>query len=323
VQICDTADYKSALLPRPALSHPQSSILNPQSSITLAFSLVEILVAVALMSFIVLGLLLMFNQTQRVFNGGMAQQDIMESGRAVMSMVVADLQQVTPSQVPGTINFFARNSPLFNPPLRQGLPGTATLRANSIQTLFFVTQYNLDWTGIGYQVLEDSPGAACVGALYRYTTNTTRPNASDLSRAFLNAPPNSPNLRRIADGIVHFRVQAFATNGFPLVPYPVGNPQATRPLCFRTNSYSPWTVFVKGATNDAIAPENSYFVSNAVPAYLDFELGVLEPKTLERFKSIGDRNAQRAYLSNHAAQVHIFRQRIPIRNVDPTAYVYP
>jgi hypothetical protein len=26
------------------------------------------------------------------------------------------------------------------------------------------------------------------------------------------------------------------------------------------------------------------------------------------------------YLTNYAGQVHIFRQRIPIRNVDPTAY---
>jgi hypothetical protein len=30
--------------------------------------------------------------------------------------------------------------------------------------------------------------------------------------------------------------------------------------------------------------------------------------------------AQRSYLSNHVSEVHLFRQRIPIRNVDYTAY---
>jgi hypothetical protein len=30
--------------------------------------------------------------------------------------------------------------------------------------------------------------------------------------------------------------------------------------------------------------------------------------------------AARTYLSNHVAQVHIFRQRIPVRNVDPSVY---
>jgi len=70
----------------------------------------------------------------------------------------------------------------------------------------------------------------------------------------------------------------------------------------------------------------------AVPAYLELEVGFLEPHILDRYKAIASGfvpgtpppqaiiNAQRNYLSNHVAQVHLFRQRIPVRNVDFAAY---
>src|SRR5205085_5373952 len=88
-----------------------------------------------------------------------------------------------------------------------------------------------------------------------------------------------------------------------------------------------WTnVAMNGAVGywdpSALDQVNCTFWSNAVPAYLELELGVLEPHILERFRGIGSGNqlAQRQYLSNHVAQVHLFRQRIPIRNVDFKAY---
>jgi hypothetical protein len=68
---------------------------------------------------------------------------------------------------------------------------------------------------------------------------------------------------------------------------------------------------------------NYVFSSNAVPAYVELELGILESQALERYKSIPDvNNAPLNFLqnSNQTARVHLFRQRIPIRNVDPSAY---
>jgi hypothetical protein len=59
-----------------------------------------------------------------------------------------------------------------------------------------------------------------------------------------------------------------------------------------------------------------------VPAYLEVELGVLDSQTYQRFKGL-DASApasQVQFLSNRVAQVHVFRQRIPIHNVDTTAY---
>jgi hypothetical protein len=49
-------------------------------------------------------------------------------------------------------------------------------------------------------------------------------------------------------------------------------------------------------------------------------MGVLEDRTLQHAESLLTAADQMNYLSNHVGQVHIFRQRIPIRNVDPTAY---
>src|SRR5262245_60876643 len=130
------------------------------------FSLIEILVTVALLAFIILGLLGMFIQTQKAFRGSMKQTDVLGSGRAVMDMITRELAQMTPSQMGRTINFSADvppgpsqippsaapiNSPpyaevsgaLTGPgygPIRQGLPGTVTpplVRTNVIQRIFF------------------------------------------------------------------------------------------------------------------------------------------------------------------------------------------
>jgi hypothetical protein len=62
------------------------------------------------------------------------------------------------------------------------------------------------------------------------------------------------------------------------------------------------------------------FWSNAVPAFVELEIGILEDRAWERFKSLSDAASQYRYISNQAGRVHLFRQRISIRNVDPLAY---
>ena len=59
------------------------SILSPvrSDSRRRAFSLIEVMVAVSLLSFIIVGLLAMFFQVQRAFRAGTAQADIMEGRR--------------------------------------------------------------------------------------------------------------------------------------------------------------------------------------------------------------------------------------------------
>ena len=59
--------------------------------------------------------------------------------------------------------------------------------------------------------------------------------------------------------------------------------------------------------------------SNTVPASVEVNLGVVEDAVLQHAEGLPPAAALN-YLSNHVGQVHLFRQRVWIRNVDPTAY---
>src|SRR5436190_20124464 len=64
-----------------------------------AFTLVEILVVMALLTVIILGLMATFSQVQRAFRLGMTQTDVLESGRLATDMISRELSQVAPSYV--------------------------------------------------------------------------------------------------------------------------------------------------------------------------------------------------------------------------------
>lgn len=299
-----------------------------------AFTLIEILVTVALLSFIVLGLLAMFNQTQRAFRSSMTQAGVLEGGRNVAEMMARELEAMTPSYRSNELNFVYGVWGISV----QGLPGSVSLRTNYVGYFSFLSGENVDWTGTGYFIDDVSMGGS--GTLYRFATN--RPASSPLSLSSLvlnalqaahaNALAGRPvtNCSRIADGVVHLQVRTFAPNGFPIMGYALVPPSyrlTTTNAYYRTNAFFDGCSFVRqtGAGPSMVYPDDlavCYFSSNAVPAFVELELGILEPQILDRFKSIGLANhaAQLNYLSNHVAQVHLFRQRIPIRNVDFSAY---
>ena len=309
------------------------------------------MITVGLLTFIILGLMAMFNQTQRAFRTSMTQSDVLEAGRATMDLLSRELTQMTPTEAPDVFlngtwyratkffvepvtNRFSAIPPVgaFSNPLLQGLPGmTNVVRSNSIQRLFFTTKLNQYWIGTGYEILpEDNNG--CVGSLYRFSaTNSPRSGIINLSGSFLAAIPSAlanlgnstpvTNMSRIADGVVHFRAEAYANNGFLIVTNALRGTNAfavvpNGPRPYYTNAWNT-IACASGLNRGQFA---AYFMSNAVPAYVDVELGILEPQILQTYRSIPVPAVQRQYLSNHVAQVHLFRQRIAIPNVDTTAY---
>ena len=315
------------------------------------FSLIEIMVTIGLLSFIVLGLLLMFNQTQRAFRSGMTQTDVLEAGRATMDIVARELEQMSPSEAPDYIdnlgiprratNFFVEPSTTYfkynslGPfswvnPLVQDLPGntlpnstTTVPRTNLVQRFYFLSKLNQDWIGTGYEVIPDD-GNQSVGTLYRYSfTNYPRGFLLPLSAQFL--PTSVTNRSRIADGIVDLRLRAFAANGRLVTTNYFTGTNAMYQLGYAgpyTNLHNA-VVYNSAAlygTSIDLHQAACYFMSNAVPAYVELEMGLLEPQILQKYHSIPIPKAALQYLSNHVAQVHIFRQRIPIRNVDLSAY---
>jgi prepilin-type N-terminal cleavage/methylation domain-containing protein len=284
-----------------------------------AFSLIEILVVIALMSVIILGLLAMFNQTQRAFRTGMTQVDVLEAGRAATEMIARELSQITPANYSRDAVTFSAGIysylPPFQPvaPLLQPLPGTKNppdLRMNLLEGMFFLMQENQTgqprWSGIGYWVGNPATGASPTegwGTLYRFQANTmfgAFPFPSLLYSNYYRLDARKNLSSRIIDGVVHFKVRAYDTNGVLI----------TKSLKANTAVY----------TNVVGEVEFCRFTNSAVPAFVEFELGVLEERALARVKSIPDATTRSNYLAQQAGRVHLFRMRVPVRNVDPTAY---
>ncbi len=309
----------------------QSSIVNPA-----AFSIIEILIVVAMLSVIILGLVAMFGLTQRAFRAGMTQTDVLESGRVATDLIGRELEQVTPSYLP-TVGRRTNDAPFSQPnfyarlpvywPLGQPLPGSSFPRTNLLEDLFFLTRRNQEWIGIGYFVrtrdpatgdliwplVGEPPPTNGVGTLYRFEANAPALSGRTPAQMFYEfqtaQQANETNVSRILDGVIHFRLRAYNTNGYWIVTDQDVSASGTQ-----TNTDIRVSTIASGEVGQYI------FYSNAVPASVELEIGILEDRAWERFKSLPDPASQDRYIINQAGRVHLFRQRIPIRNVDPFAY---
>lgn len=290
------------------------------------FTLVEIMVTVALLSIIILGLVAMFSQTRRAFMSSLAQVDVLESGRATAEMISRDVEQMAPAYLPlsATGNQIAPNFFVYTPssftggnPLIIQMANPADKWTNIIQELLFVTPAppnNGVWTAIGYR-LQSTDEQNGVGSLYRYyvsgftitNNNQSNTNFYNLLNNFKTTLPFNTvsNFNRIIDGVTYFRVLTYEPSGNLITN---GNQLLVNP---QTIQVKPGLYF---------GQDYQYaFYSNAVPAYVEIELGIMETQAYEKYKSFGPgTQAANTYLVNHPGVVHIFRQRIPIRDVDPS-----
>jgi len=278
---------------------------------------VEILVVVVLMALIVLALMAVFSSTQTAFRASLTQTDVLEGGRSVMGLIKSDLEPMTPSFLNET-NFFPNFYAAVSNSFTQPLTGSSVSRANVMEDVFFITRQNQTWKGVGYFVRSNLLNSGMVGTpgvLYRFETNYSVSQFARLAPT-VNGPFAAYNLARrgvnptngvsrILDGVMAFKVRAFDTNGLWITT---------------TTNYVGNVNLV--ATNTAYGEVAWYsFYSNALPVSVEVELGVLEDRALQRVESLGGSfQAQTNYLAQQAGKVHLFRQRFPIRNVDPSAY---
>jgi type II secretory pathway pseudopilin PulG len=296
----------------------RAQLVTCHASRVTAFTLVEVLVTMVLLSLIVLSLMVVFNSTQKAFRASLTQTDVLESGRLVMNLMTSDLEGTVPSLgghtntdiylniLPGdAVNFYA-NTNFGYPPLLQALTASSQLRTNVLENFFSLSRQNLNgspsWVGTGYTVMSNLPDGTLY-PLYRFymATNVMNGNPERLFSNFLNDvfynnfTNNSTNWSHLMDGVVDLQVRAYAPQGFLM-----------------TNNANQNTFIT---TN-----QNTVFLfSNTIPASVDLELGVMEDAILARAEGLAGA-AQLNYLSNHAGQVHLFRQRVLTRNVDPAAY---
>jgi prepilin-type N-terminal cleavage/methylation domain-containing protein len=303
-----------------------------------AFSLVEVLIVTAILSVIILGLVAMFGQTQRAFKLGMTQVDVLEGGRMAADLLQRELEQMTPAYQPG-VGRLPNNMPVLQPnfaaympdfaPLVQALPGSTRQRTNLLYDVFFVMRRNQDWVGVGYFVRIANPvtgalslPAASVpeptllaGTLYRFETNAPLRSGRTIAQMyyeFSQATLHSARASKLLDGVLHLRVSAFNTNGLRIF-YDRG-PYGVSASGTQTNA----TIILSDVVPGEVA--QYFFLSNAVPASLDVELGVLEDEAWERYQALPDAASRYRYLTNLTGRVHLFYQRVAVRNVDPNAY---
>jgi len=300
-----------------------SEIENRKSKIEIGFSLVELLVTMALLSLIVLALMAVFSSTQQAFRASVTQVDVLEGSRAAMDLITTDLRGLTPSDgttnyvsnnfyYPGAVNFFATNNSVYYSPLIQSLPpGNGPQRTNLLQWFFVLGRENTKWTGAGYIV--NSGATNTLYPLYRFYAETNiNQNPVVLYFNFFNTVYNAQwtNLSHVLDGVVHLTVQAYDPSGYPMI-----------------------TTYQSRGVNQWVTNKNVWFsapqwgavgycmFSNTVPAAVELQLGVLEDRVLQRAESLSFQSAaQINYLTGQSGHVHIFRQRVTIPNVDPSAY---
>lgn len=272
-----------------------------------AFSVLEIMVAVALLAVIIVGLLAMFYQVQRAFRAGTAQVDVMEGGRAAISIITREMQEVVAGGVLDATNLVI--VPSYSRTLTSQTLSSGGLQNNILHDLCFLQRRNDEWTGVAYRLTNAISG---VGTLVRYSWSWAKESnpiwADDtnavMSRVICRQPPNPPvnvDHSQVLDGVVHFQIEAYDADGVLYRTY-----RDTIPL------EEPY--LHRNKANDVYA-----FLSTNLPAYLDLELRVLEPATLAKFRAREQADLQNGtttrleYLGRQIGHTHVFRQRIPVR----------
>ena len=271
-----------------------------------AFTIVELLVAISILTLIVLVLYGLFDQVQKALRSNVAQIDVHEGGRAGMELMSRELEQMQAGNLLTNVNLFTRFTAI---PYRQALLDAGADRVNALEEIFFLSLSNKHWIGTAYRVLTLNTNGiptnfatTGVGTLCRLSTNTHVADfrsPSLYSQLLNNSATNLFKFQRVIDGVIHFRVRAYDHNGLLITNN------------FNTNILSGVLVTTNVFDKDV---EYSYaFTNKALPAYLEIELGVLEPQVAERYRSYPNATVASNYLARRAGAIHLFQQRVPIR----------
>jgi hypothetical protein len=266
------------------------------------------LVAMSLLVVIMMGLTMMFMQTQKAFKGGLRQVDVFEGGRSAMDLISHDLEPMVDA---GKYSEYGSNlwTCVFQeagyPRLIQ-LENGQPFRTNFIYDLFSISRIDSRWIATAYAVTNmysltnvTTSSLPSIGTLYRYSfeTNTVEGITDNnvLFRDYTNHLQNigtnyfTNRFTRVIDGVVHFKIRAYGGDALELTNY------AAFPYTNIT------TVLDTKVTNRI-----------GIPNTIEVELGVLEPETYQQIRSMPADVAE-LFFRSKANKVHIFRQQIPIR----------
>ena len=291
-----------------------------------AFTILELLVAVSVMTLVIYVLYALFNQTQMALRKNASQVDVNEGGRAAMEMIVRELSQMEVSGYPaiiitnnqqvltysGSTSFFSRVTPGESVALRLAYQSDAMppvedawaieqgYRTNFLQDFTFTSRGDSGFHVTSYRVIDVDSG---VGTLARYRTNgtlrVTAPgqallNKTEIFNRFYFEPvanTSAEAFEPITDGVIHLCI----------TPYD----QLGRPLGHGRMFYDPLGLNLdrRGAAGQALFQMNTdrpvdgtlmqdrYAQSQAqfygaLPSYFDVEMAVIAPRVLKQVRSL-------------------------------------
>jgi hypothetical protein len=309
-----------------------------------AFSVAELMVAISVMGVIVFALYHVFNQTQKALRVTESQTDVSEKARAVLEMVGREIEQTLPTYsayyTNREINF--AGGPDYPPHIQTDdrpdlvKAGTSpiTPRTNILDNVFFQTRETNAYRALGYRIVDWRNG---VGVLMRYQTENRLGQPPMLNQFYTNfyfEKIGSTNYHHVADGVIHFKVTPFDPAGYKLA-FNSTNRYPPFYSIYRMNANGvpiPFYSDVKNGVDANVVLQQAFsgkepaatdetkfkFMSNAIPAYVEIELGILEPEALRQYYTmLEDQNTNVAnkFLSQKINRVHLFRKRIAL----PTA----
>lgn len=287
--------------------------INSNQSGRRAFTMVEILTAVAITTLIVFALVSMFNTSTKALLMGLKQKDVWESARATFGMVSTDVEKVTEggyATVGGNhvlrISMATFGSPTPDSILQ--LPDT-TIIENRLQDFYLLSRDGSRWGLDIYRVIRENVNVG-VGTLYRFHTNFTTYNqlsSDNLPIDFAPSMTGNPfswsdadfidQASPMVDGVVHMRLVAYDNDGRPL--------------------FDPLILDPSGTYEYSITGSSFEFGGETLPASVDLDMFILEPERINEFRAQSGDIAKRNYLEKHIGNIQMFRTRIPIRKDVP------
>jgi len=326
----------------------------------MGFSLIEVLLAVSIMTVIVFGLFSMFNQTQKALRATAKQVDILGSGRVAIEVLVEDIQSAEAPGLPLLSELTTTTAQLphmqgtlerayqYEPVMQQLVDGS--LRTNMLQNVFFLTRSNLNWVAKGYFfspttnfVAPNNTRSLGFGTLFRFSSVNVDSTASSIQDRYqpqrrlnhlllgnfwdnyntvLNANPLETtnqvfnlSVSPLIEGVIHFKLQPIDSDGRPMLYY-----TNFTALNETVNFSYPNTILEREQTGkgDVLQGQTRFrFFGDAIPAYIELELGILDPEVLARVKSMPNLDVARQYLQDKPGAVHLFRRMIPISTANP------
>ncbi len=267
------------------------------------YSLIEIMVAMSLLTVIVVLLLGSLNQTQKGLKASGAQTDTLESGRAFLNLLSREMQE--------TVNFQSGVNNAFrfactyrtSDPLLQTIPGLPGVqRTNELMSFSFVvrSKETTDWKAIFYDFDKNDLNTLKLGSLFRaeqdFLYRESSNNLAKLQNNFISwsySAANSTNFFKMLERVVHLKFFAYDQNGFLIPTWTV--PGGYRGYFFTNQVVNP--------TAPSITP---------IPSSIEIELGILDPDVYKKVKSMGSTTAIQNFLSDRSGNVQVFRQRITI-----------